>query len=271
MPKRFRKQIIIAIVYLIIFGLIAAGTYFLAVKPRLPSCFDNIQNQGEAGIDCGGPCQLCFWQLQEPLEIISAEEIKTLDNYVDLVAKIKNPNRDSGAKLFSYRFDLYDINDNLLAFKEGSAYILPQQTRNIIEQKVRVELEVSKTEFKIINIDWQKLVDYEDPELLIKNQNIDEAEGITRLTATLENRSNYDFDTIDVLAVLYNKESKVVSVGKIDLRTVLSKENRYFEISWFFPLQDQVSTADVTAKTNVFLEENFMKRYGGEREKFQEY
>ena len=31
------------------------GTIF----PTRPSCFDGIQNQGEEGVDCGGPCQPC--------------------------------------------------------------------------------------------------------------------------------------------------------------------------------------------------------------------
>ncbi len=271
MPKRFRKQIIILLVYLMVFGIIAAGIYFLIIKPRLPSCYDGIQNQGELEVDCGGPCSLCFRQLQKDLEVISVEAIKTRENFVDLVAKIKNPNKNTGAKSFSYKFNLYDINNKPINSREGISYILPQETEYVIEQRVEFTSEFSGVEFKIINIDWRELVDYDKPELLIRHQNIEQSESITRLVGTLENRSNYDFDIIDVLAVLFNKESKILGVGRTDLRTVLSKDNRYFEISWFFPLPEQVERVDVIAKTNVFLDENFMKRYGGEMEKFQEY
>ena len=67
MNKYIKKQIIIAFVYLIILAVIGTGFYFLFLKPTLPSCSDKIQNQGEAGVDCGGPCSLCPWQLQKDI------------------------------------------------------------------------------------------------------------------------------------------------------------------------------------------------------------
>lgn len=271
MLKRFRKQIIIVIVYLVIFGLIAAGIYFLFLKPQLPSCSDGIQNQGEAGVDCGGPCSACPWQLQNELEVISAKAIKTQENYFDLVAKIKNQNKDAGAKSFSYAFNLYDSGNNLIFSKEGSSYILPQQTKHIIEQKISVSSEIYNIEFKILNVFWQELSGYEEPELLIRNQNFEQSENFSRVTATMENRSNYDFDTIDIYAILFDKNSEILAVGKNEVKTVFSKENRYFEIAWFFPINGQVAKADIVAETDVFLDENFMRRYGGQRERFQEY
>jgi len=271
MSRYLKKQIVIAFVYLIILAIVASGIYFLFLRPVLPSCSDGIQNQGEAGIDCGGPCSSCPWQLQGELEVISVKAIKTQENYFDLVAKIKNPNKDAGAKSFSYAFNLYDSGDNLIFSKEGSSYILPRQTKYIIEQKVLVSAEVYNTEFKILNVFWQEVSDYQEPELLIRNQNFEQSENLSRVTATLENRSNYDFDTIDIFAVLFDKNSEILAVGKTEVKTVFSKESRYFEIAWFFPINGQVAKADVMAETDVFLDENFMRRYGGQREKFQEY
>lgn len=265
-----RKQLIIGLVFLIIL-LIIAGVIYLIVKPGLPSCSDGIQNQGEAGVDCGGPCSSCPWQLQKDLEVISAEAIKTQNNYVDLVAKVRNPNRSFGAKTLVYAFNLYDSQDRMIISKDGSSYILPQETRQIIEQRVLVDSTISRVEFKLISVDWKELVDYQEPELLIRYPDFQQSENLSQLNTTVENRSNYDFDTIDVWAVLLDKNFSILGVGKIQLKTILSNENRYFEIKWFFPLRDKVEDVDVIAKTNVFLDENFMKRYGGEREKFQEY
>lgn len=271
MSKYLKKQIIIALIYLILFWSIGVGIYFIFIRPVLPSCYDSVQNQGEAGVDCGGPCLSCSWQLQKNLEVISAQAIKTQENYFDLVAKIKNPNRNFGAKHFSYKFNLYDSSDNLILSKENFFYILPQQTKYIIEQKVSVSSEIYKTEFKIVNVNWQELSGYQEPELLIRNQDFNQSEDISRLSATLENRSNYDFDKIDIYAILFDKNYQVLSIGKTDVRTVLSNENRYFEISWFFMIIGQVEKVDIVATTNVFLDENFMRRYGGPRERFQEY
>ena len=104
----------------------------------------------------------------------------------------------------------------------------------------------------------KEFVDYEQPELLIKNTDFEQIEDLSKAYGTVENRSNYDFKKIDIYAALLDKDSNIIGVGKTEIDTVLSKENRYFEIIWFFPIND-------------FLEENFMRRYGGERQRFQEY
>jgi len=261
--QRHLKQITIALVYLLLL-LVVVGVIYLIVRPSLPACDDGIQNQGEVDIDCGGPCSSCPWQLREDLEIIFNKAIKTKDNYVDLVARIKNLNSGWGAELFSYSFDLYDSENNLIISHEGASYILPLETRYIIEQRVLAREEISNVEFKITDINWQELVDYEGIELLIRNLEFKQSEDSGQLIATLENNSSYDLDKIDVYAVLFDKESKVLGAGKLELRTVLSKERRYFEINWFFPIKGEVKEVDVVAKTNVFLDENFMRRYGKE-------
>lgn len=269
--KYLKKQIIIALIYLILFWSIGIGIYFVFIKPVLPNCYDNIQNQGEAGVDCGGSCSPCVWQLQKKLEVISAQALKTRENYVDLVAEIQNPNRNAGAKSFSYIFNLYDSSDNLIVSRTGSSYLMPQQAKYVIEQKVLVDSEIDRTELKVTSVNWQELSDYQEPELLIRNQDFVQSDDISRAVATVENRSNYDFEQIDIYAILFDENRRILSAGKTNIDTVLSNANRYFEIDWFFPIVGQVEKVDVVATTNVFLDENFMRRYGGPRERFQEY
>ena len=270
MDKYQKKQFKIALAYLLIIIVIIGGIY-LVIKPGLPSCSDGIQNQGEVGVDCGDPCSPCSWQLQDDLEIISTKAIPTQNNYVDLVAKIKNPNSDFGAKSFSYIFKLYDSQNNLIASKEGVSYILPLETTNIIEQKILVDYDIVSVEFMVTEVDWQELIDYEEPEFLIRNIDFNQDENLTRAYGALENRSNYDFNTVNIWVVLLDESSNTIGLGKTELKTILSNESRYFEFSWFFPLKAIVSNLDVSARTNVFLDDNFMRRYGGERERFQEY
>lgn len=270
MEKYRKKQIKIGLIYLLIAVIIVGGIY-LIIKSKLPSCFDGVQNHGEDGIDCGGPCSLCSWQLQEDLEVISVEAIKTKDNYVDLVAKVKNPNQDFGAKLFSYKFNLYGFGNELIFSKQGTSYILPRETRYIIEQRISIDLKIFNTEFKVLDVTWQELEDYQEPELLIRHSYFEQSDNLSQAIGTLENRSNYDFDTIDVWAVLFDSNSRILGVGKSELKTILSGEDRYFEIKWFFSIDGQIDRVDMIAKANVFLDDNFMRRHSGERERFQDY
>ena len=105
MNKYVKKQIVIGLIYFLLF-IVIADLIFLKIQSGKPTCHDGIQNQDEAGVDCGGPCNICPWQGLE-LRTISAEAIKTKDNYVDLLAKVRNPERNWGAEEFSYTFNLF--------------------------------------------------------------------------------------------------------------------------------------------------------------------
>ena len=54
---RIIKRLVIIFVYLVIISAVGTGLYFLLRTQ--PTCGDKIQNQGEEGIDCGGPCGRC--------------------------------------------------------------------------------------------------------------------------------------------------------------------------------------------------------------------
>jgi len=56
MPRRFIKQFIYGAFFTAFWLALLYGAWLLIYKP---SCADHIKNQGEAGIDCGGPCAPC--------------------------------------------------------------------------------------------------------------------------------------------------------------------------------------------------------------------
>ena len=271
MSRYIKKRLAIGFVYLLILAIIAGVVYLIITRPSVTTCSDNIKNQGEDGVDCGGPCSPCEWQLQEDIEVVWVKAIKTQKDYVDLAAKIRNPNNDFGAKVINYEFDLYNDKEELITSVKGNSYIFPKDSRYVIEQKIPVFEKIDKTEFKINSVDWQELVSYEEPDLLIRNPQFEQSPSKVEAIGTLENKSNYDFNIINILAVLFDKDDEALAAGEMELKTILSQESRYFKINWAFPVGGEVKKADITAETNIFLDENFMKRYGGDQEKFQEY
>ena len=70
MQSRFLKQFIYGVLYLGILSGLSYGVYAFVV--RQPNCTDGRQNQGESGIDCGGPCTSCELRQLKPIEIRSA-------------------------------------------------------------------------------------------------------------------------------------------------------------------------------------------------------
>ena len=88
------KQVVYGILYLAILGGIVTGIYFLLLK-QPASCFDGIQNEGEAGIDCGGPCAVvCIPSTIQPLSALGAVSVfAPVDaNHATLLVQIENSN-----------------------------------------------------------------------------------------------------------------------------------------------------------------------------------
>jgi hypothetical protein len=268
--SKILKQIFIAVVF---FSIIGLAVYFGVIRKE-PTCFDGIQNQGEEEIDCGGPCEACPIP-PPPVEdlIISWEKIiPSGQNLYDLVAQIKNSNTDYGANLIGYNFKIYDKQNSLLNKKEGKTFILPGETKYIIEPFISSE-KADRTVFEISQIDWQRLKVYKEPEIIIKEkiyQNLSGNPYYGEASGIVINKSSYDFDKILINVVLYGGEENVLGAGSVELSTMLSSEERYFNVLWPYPIFGTVSFVEMQAETNVFNSENFMKRHGT-TEKFQQY
>jgi len=61
----------------------ACGKTDTAISKPVPDCFDNIQNQGEQGIDCGGPCVPCPGKMTAMVDGQNWETIGTITSTVN--------------------------------------------------------------------------------------------------------------------------------------------------------------------------------------------
>lgn len=59
MKSTFQAILQFTIFSLLILALGGCNTVDTGVSKPFPDCFDNMQNQGEQGVDCGGPCFPC--------------------------------------------------------------------------------------------------------------------------------------------------------------------------------------------------------------------
>ena len=265
-----RKQFTIAFIFILILVVVIGGIWLL-VKPPKATCFDGIQNQGETGIDCGGPCGLCPEDIRKSLEILSEDFIPTTDNNFDLIAEIRNPNSQWGVESIVYRFNLYDKNDELIGFKEGKSYILPQEKKYIIEQRFYSTLIPTRVELDIKNIDWRKLKDFKELEIRAKDKNYQLInEETNQVSGVVENKSSFDLETVEVTGLLFDENNKILAAGRTQMNRLLVGENRYFEINWPYKISGEILSFEAKAHTNIFLDQNFMKTYGTP-EKFKEY
>lgn len=260
MGGRILKQVLIALIFLLILGGIGYGIYY-KLTPKI-SCTDGIQNGKEEGVDCGTlACGKACEPAIMPINIISSQFFQTGQGDYDFVAQLSNPNVSYGAADLEYS----------LGSISGSSYILPGQTKWLVLTALKIPNGVQGIQLVINNAQWEKLdIPNNTVNLTLRRQDYHPATKGTQLDAVLYNDSTFDFDKIDVAVILFDDAGNIVEVNRTDLRTFLSKSERGFSVAWPFALSGNVARQDVEASTNLFENSNFIKSYGSQ-EKFQKF
>lgn len=275
MEKAAKKRIIAILVYLAVFF----GFCFLVYvhfKPKA-TCFDGIQDQNETGVDCGGVCaKKCGPQVKvQPLQIQKTGAVPSgvLGKY-DFYALVSNPNAVYGSKKFDYVVDLKDASGKILATRTGSDFILPGETKYLVEPDISVSGSPATADIKINNSDWVQLNSYyEEPNIEVVNKTYTQVSDGTEFSQAyglLENNSPFDFDLIKIEIILQDANGNVLALNSTQMKTVKSGEQRDFTVAWPNSFPGSVANMNVQAEVNVFDSSTFLKQYY-QAEKFQQY
>lgn len=266
------KRIIVIIIYLILFFLV--GLFFYSILKPSPTCFDNKQNQGEDGVDCGGSCQDCKEAVEaQNLVVENKSFIYGGPDKYDVLAEIYNPNDLYGSAEFSYKFILKDSAGKVLAERSGKEFILPAETKNVVEVNLETAIIPSMLEVEVADPQWSEFWDYEKPRLSIYKKQYNQISsgiGFGEAYGLLRNESAFDFRVVSLNVILRNSSGEAVAVNKTEMRDVNANEERDFKLLWPNSFPGDVQRVDVEASANIYNSENFVQKYlrGG---KFQEY
>ncbi|TSD02301.1 MAG: Uncharacterized protein Athens071425_49 [Parcubacteria group bacterium Athens0714_25] len=253
----------IIFIYILIFSLVVFGVYEI-FKPK-PACNDGIANQGEEKVDCGGPCTPCEKEISaDNIEIIESGFVYGGENNFDVYAKVKNPNHQYGSSSFDYNFVLKDSSGNVLGQRNGKSFILPYETKYIIETNINSGQNPDKMELLISNIQWEEFSGYEEPALGIYNKHFSDSGGNAfsgEAVGLLRNESYFDFDLIKINIILRNSQEEVIAVSTSTLNTIKSREEREFRITWPYRFTSSVQNFEAEAEADVYDSDNFIKGY----------
>ena len=121
-----RQLIIFSLVGIVSVAVFAVLTFVVVYKA--PSCSDGVQNQGEAGIDCGGPCPyLCTDQMHAPV-VLFTKTLSQVLGRTDVIASVQNTNMTAAAKRVPYTVTLYGDHQVLLKEVTGTVDLPPFST-----------------------------------------------------------------------------------------------------------------------------------------------
>ncbi|BCX15776.1 MAG: hypothetical protein KatS3mg098_005 [Candidatus Parcubacteria bacterium] len=225
---RLAKQLLYGIGFLIFFS---AFVWILIslLFPSQPSCFDGKRNQGEEGIDCGGPCLSCEIKSLKNIEVKFTKVFRA-GNGVGVVAEIYNPNPGWGAKQFDYLLTLKNSLGVPVKSFEGKSFIYAGDLKYLVKPFIEVNPEeVISAELEIKNPFWVSLEQFEKPEIQVSEVKTFK-ENFLYVTGKANNKSHYDFRSANVYALIFNKEGELLA-GSLTVIDQLPKfESREFSI-----------------------------------------
>ena len=266
MDPRRARQILYSSLYIATLLLIAAGLYFLWFKPA-PSCFDNRQNQGEVGVDCGGPCTACEIKTLLPFRASLRYFGDTADRTL-VTAEIQNPNPNYGAADFTYTVNLYGPNNLLIRNIIGKSFIHSGKTKYLIESIEVNYRNIERAEIAFSNLQWKSKEEFAEPVIQIRDVKtaVSDQNQVITVSGFIANNNPFPLIKVRIVAFLANQLKIDISASKTELDNAAAFEEKFFSI--FFPkditlIQTPTSTSPVTAprfsdadpeKTKVYVE-----------------
>ena len=270
MDYRKQKQIIIGLTSLVmLFGGVFVVTFFITGKPA------TIPPDVEKPPSVEKP-------VLKNLEVVFADffEIRKFGTH-DAVAFVKNPNLEHGASQILYEFIFIDTQGTELAQVAGKTFVLPGESRYVIEAAIKVPGDPVEVTFRILAAEWQGLGPFSSVGLDVEDTNLhrDEDAGTTRFSGVVRNGTPYNLKNVEAHVVLYDRTQddmplayplgKPVAAGKTNMQLLLRDGARAFQIAWpyILPLDLEI---DVRVESDFSENSNFIRDYGRTKI-FQEY
>ena len=252
MNPRLAKQLIYGFFYLLILGLITLVIwyYYDRILPT-PTCFDNLQNQEETGVDCGGPCVPCEVSTLQPFDVYWRKVLSADENQSAVVAEIRNPNSNFGADFFEYTFNIYGENNQKIGSINGESFIYPSEIKYLMEVGGKIKpQDVVNIELSFDKISWKSKEEFPKPQMQIRDIKT-EADQPILLTAIIKNESSYALSKIKIIGFVFNRFGLRIGVSKTELNRLSPFQETTFKI--VFPNTINSSEINLDA-TKVFVE-----------------
>ena len=187
---------------------------------KAPTCFDGKQNQGEEGIDCGGPCvKLCPSAFLPP-EVIWTKSEPVAPGLYNVAAYVVNNNLDGAAYNVPYEMQLFDVEGVLITYKYGAMTIPPHRNTLAFQGSISTQKRIPAK--SIITLGSPQWVSENDQlgNLVIADKKYSEDNDSSSLQVTLQNNAVTPYNNLSVYVVLYDANGNAIDFSKTIIDSV---------------------------------------------------
>jgi Mg-chelatase subunit ChlD len=233
-----RRRIIYgAIFILVVAAILAYPIYSIFHQPA--SCTDGRQDQGEQGVDCGGPCAKLCTALEAPPVTLWQQVFTVEPGIYTAVAYLENPNKNASASAVPFEFDLYDASGTLLLKQNGTTDIPAGKNFAVIAPGVTSSTTIASAAFSLGNFNWYRP---QNSTPLVVSNIVFSTTTTPIVEATIGNPSYTAVGRTNVVAIVYNDAGNAVAASETYIGSVDANSSGQAVFTWprAFPV---VSTA----------------------------
>jgi len=214
--NRASKQFLYGGILVLIIGTVFLAVYWGSLFTPA-TCSDGIQNQNEEGTDCGAVCGIsCEEKYPKELSYSNLQTFRVGD-FVSVYFDLINNNANFGLKNFKYKIDFYGFAKKFLGSAEGSSFIYPNQTKEIIEAGQKVLGEIKSAKITFSDVVWRPASDFRS----IRLENIGMKTGregdFYVVSGKIKNIYNFIVPQVIINASLVDNFKKILGVSKTEI------------------------------------------------------
>ena len=231
---RHRQALILSIIGAIAAFLVAVT--LIATLYHAPSCTDDKQNQGEMGVDCGGPCSHLCTLDEQAAQVLFVRPLTQQPGRTDLVAQIANKNSDAAAKNVPYTATLYGSDGGVLATKTGTVDLPPGSSVPIFIPAMYSGFQQAGQAFITLDNASAYWYRYTDTRPLVSTSNVVVTPGDTpRATANLSNPTAFPILDLPVIITIYDASNNAIAASRTVVDEVPPQGTASIIFTWNAP------------------------------------
>jgi hypothetical protein len=243
---RGRQFLIIAIVVAVLAAILAVT--LIATLYQAPSCMDNKQNQGEEGIDCGGPCShLCSATVTAIKTSKFTRQLAPVSGRTDVISYIDNPNPNAAAKGVRFTITLYGPDNIVVASKEGTVDLPPNSTVPVFVPNFYSGFQTVSHAFMELDQSsfyWYRYTDTR-PVLSTSAAVFSGTDAAPRYTSNISNPTAFSLFRVPVIATVFDTDNNAIAASATVLTEIPPMGSAPAVFTWNAPFPGIVSRVEV--------------------------
>ncbi len=228
--RRFIILALIGAVAAAFFALLSFVTFY-----KTPSCSDGVMNQGETGVDCGGPCPyLCASEVHAPT-VLFTKAISNGTGRTDVVASIENINANAAAKGVPYTMTLYGANQIFVQQVTGTVDLPPASTVPVFIPGVSSGNQKAVQAFLTIDPaapKWYRVANDTRIKPVVTNTTLGGTADAPRIDAVLNNASITVLSGVLVIVLVHDAQGEVIAASQTIVQVIPAQGQATATFTW---------------------------------------